>query len=134
MHRVFASRVFAGVRLVVFLASALSEPVSARLDDHKGFDQVVLRISVQDPFEFLVDRVLGRRQDAKINDSHAQDLDENKSAEVSVSCNKYAALPMGCREQFGVVGPRESDLTDPNNVMSQASQEGGSCRVNVLVE
>jgi hypothetical protein len=54
-------RVFADVRLAVFLTSAFSEPVSARLDDHKGFHQLVFRVGDQNPLEFLVDRVLGRR-------------------------------------------------------------------------
>jgi hypothetical protein len=82
----------------------------------------------------LVDGVLGRRQGAKINDAHAQNLHENKPTEISISCNKDAALLPGCREQIRVVGPRESDLTGSNNVMPQADQEVCRYRVNVLVE
>jgi len=94
----------------------------AGFNDHKGFHQLVFGISLQDPFKFLVDRILGRRQDAEKNDACAQNLHENKPTKVSISRHKDAALlPGGC-EQIRVVGPRESDLTDANNVMPQAGQ------------
>ncbi len=72
--------------------------MSARFDDHKGFLQLVFGIGLENSFEFFVDRVLGRRQDAEINDAHAQDFHENKPAKVSIACDKYATLLLSRRE------------------------------------
>ena len=80
------------------IARTFSESMLAWFDDHKGFLQLVFGIGLEHSFEFSVDRVLGRRQDAEINDAHTQGLDENKPAKVPIACDKYATLLLSRRE------------------------------------
>ena len=94
--------------------------MAAGLDDDERFSQLFLRVRVQNPFQFLMHRVLSGRQNPKVEHSRTKSVDENQPTKISISCDKEAALILGGSEQIFVIRLRKSDLSHANNVMPEA--------------
>ena len=90
------------------------------LDNDERFLQLILRVAVQNTFQFLVHRVLSRRQYAKVQNSRTQGVDEDQPTKISIPCDKEAALILGGSEQIFVISLRKSDFSHANNIMREA--------------
>jgi len=72
-----------------------SESVATGLDNNECCPQLFFRVAVQNTFQFLVHRVLSRRQDAKVQNSRTQGVDEDEPTKIPIPCDEEAILILG---------------------------------------
>ncbi len=94
--------------------------MATSLDNDECFPQLLLRVAVQNTFQFLVDRVLSRRQHVKVKDSRTQSVNENQPTKIPIPCDEEATLILGGPQQIFVICLRKSDLSRGNDVVPEA--------------
>lgn len=70
------------VGLAVVLLLSWSEPpesVPLRLDDDERHPQIIIWVTFQNPLKFRVDRVLGRREYAEVEDTGSQRVHKDRT-------------------------------------------------------
>lgn len=77
--------------------------------------------------------ILGRGQDAEIDDSWTDTLDEDECPEITVASHKEARLFMSHTKQLGIFRLCQTQLSGRHNVMSYAAEKCDSAGVDILV-
>jgi hypothetical protein len=102
-------------------------------DDNKRILQFALTVQAQNALELNVDGLLGGRQDAEVNDSRSAASDEHQPAEIAVASCQDSVLLLGDAEQLCVLCLGQTQLSGPNDVVSQAGEKADRNGIDILV-
>jgi hypothetical protein len=106
----------------------------SRLDDDKRLLQRCLAIQRQDPFQFRMNGIQGRRQNAKIEHSGPTALDKDQAAVITIASHDDPPLLMSNTQQLSVLGLRQAELGGWNNVVSEAGQKTNGDGIDILID
>ena len=95
------------------------------LDDNKRTQQFLLVVQGQDPLELSVHCILGRGQDAEIDDTCPTAQNEDQPPEIAVARDEDTALILGHAKQFKVLGLGQTNLSNCNDIVAPGPTESG---------
>jgi hypothetical protein len=96
--------------------------------------QFILRISAENPFQFLVRRRQGFGSDSQEKHAFAQTLDEYQPAKIFIACDEQPLFLGGSHQQARVRGTREIQIRSRDDIVTKTAKQAACDRVNVLVE
>ena len=91
-------------------------------------------VDTQHSLGLVVNGVLGRGQNAGVENSSSQCLHEHWVAKVPISSYKDAALLLGYPQDFHIFCLRKTDSGNRDNVMPEVVQETCCNCVHILIE
>ena len=116
------------------ISSQRPKPVPPRFHNDECRRQFSLRISGENPFQFLMGCGQSFGSDSQEKDAFAQTLDEYQSSKIFIARDEQPLFLGGSHQQARIRGTRKIQVRRRDDIVTQTAKQAASYRINVLVE
>jgi hypothetical protein len=115
-------------------SSQRPKAVPSRFHDDEGPRQFGLRISGENPLQFLMRCRQSFGRDSQEEHAFAQTLDEYQPSKILIAGDEQPLFLGGSHQQARIRGTRKIQVRRRDNIVTKTAKQAAGDRINVLVE